>query len=561
MNGILYKTRFKTQLYAYSFLLITLIALLIVPVLYIVLWNNYRSQIGETLQIQANQIAINIDSKLDYFALYAKMLLSNDQLLQSLERDTYPAAEQTLALNAQQFLALNAGRVNALRLHRNNIYDESSNWAIKNHSIDRFKLSTGTAMTNQLWTGSYLNNRNERVFSLFQKVYQMNPEREYFVEMRVYETELYILFNEDKSGNQIMILNNGNLMTTSNREFMRHIGRLQEMPMEPPDESDRNTLCMHTRCRAGWDIYIAADMGSIQKSFFRTYFAMFSIIIFAFLLACLLISVGSARLDKRMGILRAKIDLLSQWELVQDLPMDGGDEFKMLADALDDTRQRILSLVDHMNDTNELKRSAEISALRSQINSHFLFNSLSSIKYLSKQEDKRLLAYAVDKLSLFLRYSLSHDENDVPLSREMEQLSAYVYLQKLRYDDELNVHIDVDDELLCCKTVKLILQPLVENAIYHGRREDGSWLNITIYTYFDEQDYYIVVEDDGNGMTQERIRSLQEPDDQPGDRPETGGYGLRNVIRRIRLCSDGRAELHIESKTGSFTKIVIRQRR
>lgn len=149
------------------------------------------------------------------------------------------------------------------------------------------------------------------------------------------------------------------------------------------------------------------------------------------------------------------------------------------------------------------------------------------------------------------------NENQVPLSNELNHLQAYLYLQKLRYTEDINIHIDVDSELLHCKTVKLILQPLIENSIYHARRENGNSLNITLYSYYDDEFYYLVIEDDGVGVAPEVIESILNGNENQC----ASGYGLKNVIGRIRMCSHGLGSVSIESEYGICTKITIRQLR
>lgn len=164
---------------------------------------------------------------------------------------------------------------------------------------------------------------------------------------------------------------------------------------------------------------------------------------------------------------------------------------------------------------------------------------------------------AVDSLALFLRYSLETKGNQVPLEEEIRQLNAYAYLQSLRYRDEIRLRIDVDACLMQCQTVRMILQPLVENAIYHGRRIDGSTLNISIYSEYDAEYYYLMIEDDGNGIFQQTIEALRK-----GEKVSArSGYSLENVISWLRICLWDSSEelLKIRSTPGEYTVITIHQ--
>lgn len=554
MKKDMHNMKFKNQLYIAFTIVIVLVSILIISGLYLIQWNNYRKQAEIKLGTQAKQIAINIDNKMDYYMAFAKLLVLNTNLIQALEKDDFATAQKVVTLEIKKLMDLNIGKVNKITLYRNTQNELDKNKQSKSPRSDRF--NDGSEL---IWTRAYLTERNEKVFSMYQKVFQTNLQQEYYLEVCIYETELSAFFNKDHSGFIISIMNDGMLMSSSDREYLYKTlidqdKASQSIPQIISREVDKNVIHVSAKCKTGWDLNIDQDMSYISRNFLEGFFGIVPVILVAIAATIMFISVISKRLSNRMNSLHKKIDYISQWELTQDLRMDGNDEFKILADALDETRQRILSLIAQINNTNELKRISEMTALRSQIKSHFLFNSLSTIKWLSRQNNQQALSEAVDKLSYILRYSLSLDEDFVLLSSEVEHLKSYIYLEKLRYHEGVRVHIDIGEELMSCKTVKLILQPLVENSIYHGRREDGSTLNITIYSYTDENNYYLVVEDDGNGMQDEKIHEMYTAEGE-----EDEGYGLKNVLNRVRMCTGDSGSLTIQSKPLSYTKTTIRQ--
>ena len=490
------------------------------------------------------------------------MLVSNNDLSNSLENQPLLMIESKLNSLSHQIVDLNGIGICRIQIHpsSNVEVDNKKNQAdsIKN-VFNQFQIGNSAFRSNIYWTGTYLNRRNEMVFSLFDKIERPDVEAAYYLEICLYESELHNFYYKGVNGNTITVLNNGIVMSSSNRkEFQRSLElKGHTYPTAPinGNVTKPNGIRATASSDLGWEIIVEKNMNSIVQDFIKMYLGVFLALLVALAVSGVLVSLMSSTLDKRIVIFRKKIDYLTQWNLSQDLQIDGNDEFTQLADALDETRQRILRLIQEINETNELKRIAEISALRAQINSHFLFNSLSSIKWLSLRNDKKALSEAVDKLSYFLRFSLSYKDNYVPLSDEIEHLKAYIYLQELRYHEEVNINIDVEKELMDSKTVKLILQPLVENSIYHGRREDASQLNITIYAYKDGENYYLVVEDDGVGMSEEQIRQVYEGNAST----RQDGLGLRNVIDRIRMSSRGKGDLTIESEVSHFTKIMIKQ--
>ena len=562
--NMLYNLKFKTQISIYFVAVIAFLVLVIMQLSQFILKTSYRDQAEITVRTQARQMAINLENKMGGYSSYLELLASDHDLITAMERGDRRQVERLVELKSAEFIDLNAGKVRGVRVYMDGIFQEDD--VLKDAGsliFSQFVPGKRAYQNNELWTGTYLNSRNERVFSLFKKAYQTNRDHTYFLELCIYETELYGFFNEEKSGNRILLSNSGLLLSDSKRvDFRRLLYKNKWAPQlgtaMPASSTGGNVLAFsETSLPLNWMVTILTSAGYLEQGFWKMYGQLFPVVLGVMATAFVFVRSISARMNRRLGQLQEKIAHISNGDLTQDLRMDGRDEFKILADEAEDTRQKIRQLISQINDINELKRVAEISALRAQINSHFLFNALSSIKWLSRRDDKKALAEAVEKLALFLRYGLSLDENQATLSDEVGQLNAYIYLQKLRYGEELNVHMDIEEELLTQRTVKLILQPLVENAIYHGRRENGASLHVTIYTYSDEADYYLVVEDDGNGIPEETIAAILRGD--PG--VSKSGYGLKNVISRVRACSDGQGEVTIESKLNAYTKVVVKQKR
>ena len=526
--------------------------------MHFILRASYRGQEERILTAYGQQIAINIDNRMEYFISYLKLLTTDRDLIASMEKDNYQQVSALLSSLTSEFTNLHAGRVRDIRLYRSGIYGSMDGLGNTERIFNEFIPDNAAYKENFFITGTYLNNRNEAVFSIFQKVYQTNPEREYYLEMCVYETELLGFFNE-YADVTVYILNGESLMSMNDRTLFRH--RLHQVRGDNGFSVIRDSLDFYPSPistlakNIGFDVMIEATSDYLDRGYRLMLIRLIPVILAVLSASFVFVWLISIRFNRRLNILQEKIAAISSWELNKDLRIDGTDEFGILASELDETRRRILSLIEQNNDINELKRVAEMSALRAQINSHFLFNSLSSIRWLSKQRNSEVLSAAVDKLALFLRYSLVLNENQVPLRKELDQLEAYTYLQKLRYGGEINVLTDVDAELMDCKTVKLILQPLVENSIYHGRKENGTPLNITIYSYQEGSFYYLVVEDDGNGISKDVIDRIYSGDENISQ----SGYGLRNVMERVKMCSNGLGDVTIESQSGVCTKITICQ--
>lgn len=558
-----YRLRFRTQIIFCFSIIICFVAVATFAMAHTVLRGNYRRQKNEELQTHSRQLAINVSNRVEYFMSYLQLLSSDPELLDTMALADYDQVELRLQKASEEFMKLNVGRVNAIRIYRKSrlaaidgLGSTSSIFAALNRSDSQYA-------ENVVITGTYLNSQHEKVFSIFQKVFQTNRQREYCIQMCVYETELYGFFNEDREDTDTYLLSGNMLLSMGDRQTFHEL--LYQQRKLGQGVVNRNQLPLNAADVAvstqgnlrGLEILIETNEAYLEEDYFALLVEMLPIFLTMLLVSLYLAAAVTGQMNCRLKQLQAQIAELSNWQLSKRIHMNGQDEFAILAKELETMRQRILSLMDENISVQEQMRIAEMSALRAQINSHFLFNSLSTIKWLALEGKSVQQARAVDSLALFLRYFLEIKGNQVPLEEEINQLNAYVYLQSLRYGDEIHLQIDVDECLMGCQTVRMILQPLVENAIFHARRTDGTTLNISIYSEYDEEYYYLNVEDDGNGIPVSTLEALL-----AGEKiPSKSGYGLENVIERLCLClKDSRENLiRIQSRQGEYTVISIRQ--
>jgi sensor histidine kinase YesM len=212
-------------------------------------------------------------------------------------------------------------------------------------------------------------------------------------------------------------------------------------------------------------------------------------------------------------------------------------------------RMRVLEL-DH-----KLK-AAELLALQTQINPHFLFNTLSAGMQLALVEDADRTADFLDKLAAFIRYVLKPPARSVRVSDEIECVERYIWLLRLRFGERYRFELSVDEEVLQVETPALLLQPLVENAVTHGLRDREEGGLVRIAARLEGEFALLSVEDTGEGMSAEEIgRVTREGSSDEG--LYEGGIGLRNVIRRVALATGGRGRVELESAPGAGTSVRI----
>ncbi|HEX2986541.1 MAG TPA: sensor histidine kinase [Caproiciproducens sp.] len=202
----------------------------------------------------------------------------------------------------------------------------------------------------------------------------------------------------------------------------------------------------------------------------------------------------------------------------------------------------------------EEKRKNEIKALQAQINPHFLYNTLDTIIWMSAGGKNEEVVEVTSALARLFRTSIDEGGSLVPLAIEIENIKSYLTIQKMRYKDKLTYRVEVPEELSFLKTPKLILQPIVENAVYHGIKMSETGGEIFISASTTARDLIITVQDSGVGMSAEQIENLFIKDKQD----HSGmGIGVINVNNRIKLCFGERYGLFYSSVQGRGTKVDI----
>lgn len=237
-----------------------------------------------------------------------------------------------------------------------------------------------------------------------------------------------------------------------------------------------------------------------------------------------------------------------------ELPERGNDEVTLVCRNFNKMSRKLNELINEVYAYQIKQKEAELKVLHEQINPHFLYNTLNTIYWMCKMERASETALLVDSLSKLFRLSLNSGKSITTVEKEMEYLRYYIVIQKKRYEEMIRFEMEVSEDVLQCQTVKLTLQPLVENAIYHGIEKKGTRGRIVIRAYRSGDCMYFQVSDDGAGADVERLNALLY---------ETGeanqGFALRNVHERIRLYYGEPYGLSFESSPGEGTTVTVVQ--
>lgn len=311
--------------------------------------------------------------------------------------------------------------------------------------------------------------------------------------------------------------------------------------------------------------YEITDIQQTRTEYQNFFMAMirFSVVAFIVILMMILflsyyIPLSITRpIRKLMGV----TDQVAKGDLTVRSDVRNGVEASMLSDSLNTMIDKINELLEQVTTEQTRLRKAEFELLQAQINPHFLYNTLDAIVWLAESGEQKKVVSMVGSLSEFFRTSLNQGKDIISIKEELQHVRSYLEIQQVRYQDILKYEIDIPEELERYLIPKITIQPLVENALYHGIKNKRGFGNIVI-SGKKKKDYFLIqIEDNGIGISEERLKQVRERISQKvptGTAPiGTGIYGLYNVNERIRLNFGEMYGISIESIYGEKTVVSI----
>lgn len=239
---------------------------------------------------------------------------------------------------------------------------------------------------------------------------------------------------------------------------------------------------------------------------------------------------------------------------VSDVVVDSKNEIGSLTKSFDVMTHKIQELMEQNVHEQEEKRKSELKALQSQINPHFLYNTLDSIIWMAEGKKNEEVVLMTASLARLLRQSISNEDEVVPIANEVEYARGYLTIQKMRYKDKLEFQIEVDSSILYIPLIKLVLQPIIENAIYHGLKYKESKGLLIVKGFMKDGNAVLQVIDDGVGMDEETLAHIY---DKHKVNYHSNGVGVYNVQKRLKLYYGEDYGITYTSELGKGTTATI----
>ncbi len=318
---------------------------------------------------------------------------------------------------------------------------------------------------------------------------------------------------------------------------------------------EKRMITVRTVGYTGWKIVHVTPTNEFYLSYIQMRFFTGIILTLTVLLIFFANQFVSYLIGNPIKKLDDSVKELEYGNLDLNIYIGGSYEIRHLGRTITSMVRQMHLLMDEIVVEQEKKRKSEFDALQAQINPHFLYNTLDSIVWMVESERYREAISMVTALAHLFRISLSKGKNMITIREEMEHAQNYLHIQKIRYKNRFTVEIDIDPEIYECSTIKLIVQPLLENAIYHGLEYMDGEGEIKVRGYIKEGDIYIDVSDNGLGMPEQSLDLILT--DENRVHKKGSGIGLSNVHQRIQLYFGKQYGLEIESVLDEGTTVHI----
>lgn len=304
----------------------------------------------------------------------------------------------------------------------------------------------------------------------------------------------------------------------------------------------------------GWKIVSVTPTENFFQDFGRARIMAIMIVLLAILVMIFANQFVAIRVVKPLNRLEESLKGIGVDQEPQ-IYIGGSPEIQHLGETIRSMVEQMRKLTDDIVREQEEKQKSELDALQSQINPHFLYNTLDSIMWMIESEQYEDAVSMVQALGRLFRISLSKGKNIISVGDELQHAQNYLDIQKFRYKNKFTSYFEIEEGIEKYKTIKLIIQPLIENAIYYGMEYMDGDGEIHIRAYTRGDDIYIEVEDNGLGMPEEQVERLLTDDNI--SRSKGSGIGLRNVHQRIQLYFGKAYGLHIQSEPDEGTMVRI----
>lgn len=541
--------------------------------------QNYAMQLAE-------QVNGNLDTYIDYMENIAYMITKNQDACSFLQQEE--AADEAKKRLTEQFQTILDSRPDISNI---GILGENGTYLI---NWGKEKLNPNTAYREVDWyqqalnqTTEYLNGRKAVISSSHvQNVIENSYPWVVTLSVPITDTQsgeaLGVFFADmnyssiDTLGKNISLGNRGYVFIVDEEAHMIYHPQQQLLysgvkkePISAVLEQDEGSFVTEVKGdskvytfrrseKTGWTVVGVSYVSELMKNKDEIQNMYFLSALVLFTAAILLANLISRKISRPLRMLQQSMKEVEKGNFKEEeLVIRGDNEIADLGMSFNLMKRRILQLMEQNVQEQKEKRKSELNALQSQINPHFLYNTLDSIIWMAESGKNQEVVLMTSSLARLLRQSISNEDEIVTVEREIGYTKSYLTIQKMRYKDQLEFEINVQPEAMRVPIVKLVVQPLVENAIYHGIKyaEDKGLIRIDVKLI--REKLVITIADNGPGMEPEVLEHiLEKPETKEKDK-KRDKVGIYNVHNRIQLYYGSQYGLSYRSVKGVGTIVSV----
>ncbi len=307
---------------------------------------------------------------------------------------------------------------------------------------------------------------------------------------------------------------------------------------------------------SGWKFISVTSLLGQQRKVARLYLVSICSTVIVLLVVVWISNRLAESFNRPIQKLTQKMQLVEQGDLSVRANLKYHDEIGTLGKNFDHMLDKMNMLVEDVQTEKQRTLAARLKSLQEQIKPHFLYNTLDTINWMAREHGADDVVKMVEALTNMFRLGLSQGKDYITVCEELEHVRNYLYIQSVRYEDKLTYEIDADEDCMDIVIPKLILQPLVENSIYHGIKLKKKGGSIKVSTKRDENTLYLTVYDTGQGMSEEELANLKEIIDAIKE-GEQRSFGMTYVIERLKLYANEGFDIDVDSIQGEYTRVSI----
>ncbi|BFL14238.1 sensor histidine kinase [[Clostridium] hylemonae] len=557
--------------------------------------QSIRTQMLDSIQETMNQMGENIEGEIQKVLDVSAQVCLNEELCTVLQEEKPGTIEEYYSKDKTMRQILNESY--AAYFSVEDVFVCSYNGSV--YGSDKNKLSltadydftrtgwfadmkqsgAGVSILSQYDSSSYISTGEpQKLFSIVKKIYNYRSGKEIGC--------LIVHMNSDILGNVLQSVNSNEyqqcLIIDNNKKIIYHpdsdyIGTqyrearvselltMQNGYME--SLSEKGYLVFSTSAVTGWSVISVVDNKYIMDSINRLRLFLILTAVFCVVLSVYFASYISKTISDPVARLQRKMYQVGEGDFDIRAATGASDEIGQLTLSFDKMVERTKQLIENVYQSEIYQKEAELNALQAQINPHFLYNTLQTIDMMAEEEGADEISDACQALSKIFRYSINRGQEFVHVQDEIVHIENYMLIQKLRFGSKLEVRYDIQNECRELYIVKLLIQPMVENAVVHGMENVLDKCYVTIRVYRKEDCLYAEVEDNGTGIAPGQLMELNEKLARSAEQKMVHevdyvknhrSIGLENTNARIKLYFGQEYGITITSEEGTGTKVCIK---